>query len=233
MCRRQYLNQMSVMIAVMLISTSVAADHIKPTKATPTVAAIAASLSTTLEVLIPRVITPADSGILVSIGRSDQADFTIAKSNSGTNHELIGGKSEGDLGASLGYRKALNSRWSIDTQYERQRARRVMATSGNTAQSEQVVQSIIAHWAGVTGLYHAPITPKVSVHAGAGAFVWQRESESNLGNDTKETGADLMLQVGIGYRVVPRAKVEANVQRFFMPDKAIDRMSLGVVINTD
>jgi len=232
----RYTNQASTLIAVIILSAPALADHVK---LTPTVKDIAASLNSTLEVLIPRPITPASSGILISTGRADQADFTVAKSQVGTgNSDVIGGKNQDDMGVSLGYRKALSPRWSLDTQFERQRVRRRTAVTPNTiAQaSEEEISKTIAYWASMSALYHASITPKISLHAGGGAFVWKREQKNTTGQVTtvdKETGTAPMLQLGVGYRVTPRTKIEGNLQRFFMPGKAIDRVSLGVVINTD
>lgn len=230
---KQCLNQASTLIAVLILSAPVAADHIKlstviSTTPAPTVAAIAASLYNTLAVMIPRPTTPADSGILFSLSRSDQADFTVSQSRTEIGHsEITGGNSSGDTGASLGYRKTLSNRWSLDMQFERQ---------GVAKQKANTLSEVIAHWASMAAMYHTSITPKLSVHAGSGAFFWQRERATSIGEVMtagEETGANLMLQVGLGYRVIPRVTIEGNVQRFYMPDKAIDKVSLGVVVRTD
>lgn len=231
----QYLNQASALIAVMIMSTPVVANHI-------TAKSLSASLNTTLAVLIPRPITPANSGIIVSVGRSDQADFTVTKSQTETNQDMTDSNSEGDIGVSLGYRKALSTRWSLDTQFERQSNRRSKPSGAAVAAdtiaqaSEEEISQTIAYWASMAAIYHASITPKISVHAGGGAFVWQRENKTSIGENTatnKESGTNLLLQMGLGYRLGARAKIEANVQRFFMPNKAINRVSLGVVVQTD
>ena len=84
----------------------------------------------------------------------------------------------------------------------------------------------------MTGLYHASITARASLNGGAGAFLWRGERETRLGSTAvthKSKGIDPVLQLGMTYTLTPRVGLLGGLQRFFLPDGPVNRMSLGLI----
>jgi len=189
---------------------------------------------------VVRYRSPARSGLLFSVGRSEVAEFDVVKTLTDMGYTgVTGGDMEAKIGVSLGYRQALTHRWSVDASYIFQNMQvnpfGVTVTAGTDAQAASEVSKALpklTQGISLVGLYHVPFSPTVSVHLGGGAFIWKGERETHIGSaiaTDKENGVDPMLQLGLGYRVSERFSVEGNVQRFFMPDEPINRVSLGMV----
>ena len=184
--------------------------------------------------------SPAASGVLFGLGRSELTDFDIKQSLTDMGYSgIIGGDTDSDVDISLGYRHGFSNRFSMDVQYVQQNISEtplgVTVTSGTelaaaTAISRKLPK--LAQGFTVAGVYHAPLSPRVSAKIGGGAFLWEGKRETEIGSavaTAEDNGTSLMLQLGLGYRATTNVSVEGSLQRFFMPDDSVDRLSLGVV----
>ena len=185
-------------------------------------------------------IAPVKSGLLFSLGKSELKSFDVAESLTALGYTgVTGGEEDAEIGFSLGYRQAFGERWSADMQYIRQNVRSnpigVTVNSGSEAAAAQRISENLpklAQGLSLVGLYHAPLSARLTSHFGGGVFIWRGERETKIGTATatdEERGTDAMLQLGLGYRFTPKVTVEGSIQRFFMPDEAVNRMSIGMV----
>ena len=150
-----------------------------------------------------------------------------------------GGHRDAKVGFSLGYRHALRPHWSVNAQYLQQSGGStplgVTVTAGTEAQAAADIAKRLpklAQGISLVGLYHRPISAKFSAQVGGGAFVWRSEQETKIGSATatdKDRGTDAVIQLGLAYQASPKVSVEGSVQRFFMPDEPVNRLSLGLV----
>lgn len=180
------------------------------------------------------------SGLLFALGKSELKSFDVTESLTTLGYTgVTGGEADAEMGFSLGYRHAFGARWSADMQYIRQNVSSnpigVTVTTGTEAAAAQKISDNLpklAQGLSLVGLYHAPLSARLTAHYGGGAFIWRGERETKIGTVTatdEESGTDLMLQLGLGYRFTPNVTVEGSLQRFFMPDEAVNRLSLGMV----
>lgn len=180
------------------------------------------------------------SGLLFSIGKtgnnsSDVTESLTALGFPGAN----GGDTDTKVSLAIGYRHAFNKRISLDIQYVDQdtstKPLSITVPEGTeAAAAEEISKKLpkLAQGVSVVGLYHAPITPKLRSHLGGGAFIWKGERETKIGSASaidKDNGTNFMLQVGLGYQINAKFSVEGNFQRVFLPDEAMNRVSLGLV----
>lgn len=183
---------------------------------------------------------PAASGILFGLGKSSLKEYDIVQTLTSMGYSGIsGGTTESKVGISLGYRHGFSSRFSLDAQYVQQNISEtplgVTVISGTDLDAATAISKKLPKLAqGVTlaGVYHAPLSPKVSAKIGGGAFLWQGKRETQIGNVSytdEDNGTSLMLQLGLGYRVSPSVSIEGNLQHFFMPDDPINRATMGIV----
>ena len=202
----------------------------------------ASALAATPQATLKTVATgsPAASGLLFSLGRSELKDNNTVQTLTDMGYsDITGGDTDAKVGISMGYRHGLSDRLSVDVQYVQQNITEtpigVTVTSGTDLEAATAISRKLPKLAQgftIAGLYHAPLSPRVSAKIGGGAFLWKAERETEIGDAAatdEDEGTSLMLQLGLGYRAMPNLSIEGNLQHFAMPDEPINRLSMGIV----
>jgi hypothetical protein len=140
----------------------------------------------------------------------------------------------------VGYRHPLNDHWSIDSLYLDQgkvkpQLRATLPAGKTNAQAAQEIAELHpdrGQGFSVVALHHHPLGA-ATFQSGIGAFAWRSEHEVTVGSathTTKNTGISPLVQLGWGYPLTRHIRVEGNIQHFFMPDEAVDRIAVGVAV---
>ena len=196
----------------------------------------------TLLVFVPAQGGPRN-GLLLSLGQTNQSSNEIhtgleALGYSGIN--VVDDTSRRTW--SLGYRYLMRQQWSLDMQYLQQGktqptvALTLVPGKNNVQAAQDTTQSMPQRGQGISAitLYHYPLTKKLALQMGGGAFFWRSERiaiVSNSSHTRKDNGVSPMLQLGLSYPLSSRVRVEGQWQYTRMPDEAVKRIGLGLAFD--
>lgn len=185
--------------------------------------------------------TAPQRSLLVSVGVAQQSTGTISTDlqNKGYSNVTLNDDKQANSVA-IGYRHPLNDHWSIDSLYLDQgkvkpQIQAALPAGKTNAQAAQEIADLHpdrGQGFSVVALHHHPLGV-ATFQSGIGAFAWRSEHEVTVGNathNTKNTGISPLVQLGLSYPLTRNVRMEGNIQHFFMPDEAVDRIAVGVAV---
>ncbi|MBU0655485.1 MAG: hypothetical protein KJ914_10185 [Gammaproteobacteria bacterium] len=179
--------------------------------------------------------------LLVSVGVAQQSIGTINSDLLGKGYSNITLNDDKQTNSiAVGYRHPLDDHWSIDTHYLDQdkakpQLQATLPTGKTNAQAAQEIAELHpdrGQGLSVVALHHHPLGT-ATLQSGIGAFAWHSEHDVTVGSTThttKNEGLSPLVQLGLGYPLTHNVRLEGNIQHFFMPDEAVDRVTVGLAI---
>lgn len=182
-------------------------------------------------------------GLLISVGQASQSMDNLQNELSAKSYTNLSTESdEKEVAWSLGYRHAITQSWSADIQYLQQGKVEPVVEAilplGKTTQqaAEDATAAMPERGQGLSAvaLYHHPLSHRLTLQAGVGAFVWQSKRTATAGSvsHTRKTdGVSPIVQLGVALPLSKGVQLEAHLQRILMPDEPVDRLGLGLVVS--
>lgn len=182
-------------------------------------------------------------GLLISVGQASQSVGDMQSELQLKGYTNLSVESdEKEVAWSLGYRHAITHHWSADIQYLQQgKVEPVVEATlplGKTTQqaAEDATESMPERGQGLSAvaLYHYPLSHRLTLQAGVGAFVWQskrRATAGSVSHTRKTDGVSPIIQLGVALPLSKGVQLETHFQRTLMPDEPVDRLGLGLVVS--